>query len=66
MHAVRDLLRRALLTVYQIPESPDSAVVEHRKIRDAIAAGDAARARDEMRGHLDRVEFDVHRGGGDG
>jgi GntR family transcriptional repressor for pyruvate dehydrogenase complex len=66
MHAVRDLLRRALLTVYQIPESPDSAVGEHRKIRDAIAAGDAARARDEMRGHLDRVELDVNRGGEDG
>jgi GntR family transcriptional regulator, transcriptional repressor for pyruvate dehydrogenase complex len=66
MHAVRDVLRRALLTIYRIPRSPESAVGEHRKIRDAIAAGDADRARDEMRGHLDRVELDVHRGGGDG
>ena len=66
MHAVRDVLRRALLTVYRIPQSPESAVGEHRRIRDAIAAGDAARARDEMRAHLDRVELDVHKGGGDG
>ena len=66
MHAVRDVLRRALLTVYRIPQSPESAVGEHRKIREAIAAGDAVRARDEMRAHLDRVELDVHKGGGDG
>ena len=66
MHAVRDVLRRALLTVYRIPQSPENAVGEHRKIREAIAAGDAGRARDEMRAHLDRVELDVHKGGGDG
>lgn len=66
MHAVRDVLRRALLTVYRIPQSPENAVGEHRKIREAIAAGDAVRARDEMRAHLDRVELDVHKGGGDG
>jgi GntR family transcriptional repressor for pyruvate dehydrogenase complex len=66
MHAVRDVIRRALLTVFRIPQSPENAVVEHRKIRDAIAAGDAARARDEMAAHLARVELDVHRGGGDG
>jgi GntR family transcriptional repressor for pyruvate dehydrogenase complex len=66
MHAVRDVLRRALLTVFQIPESPESAVGEHRKIRDAIAAGDATRARDEMEAHLARVELDVQKGGGGG
>ena len=66
MHAVRDVLRRALLTVYRIPQSPENAVGEHHKIREAIAAGDAARARYEMRGHLDRVELDVRKGGGDG
>jgi GntR family transcriptional repressor for pyruvate dehydrogenase complex len=62
MHAVRDVLRRALLTVYHIPNSPESAVGEHRGIRAAIAAGDAERAREEMRHHLTRVESDVQKG----
>lgn len=65
MHAVRDVLRRALLTVYRIPQSPESAVGEHRKIRAAIAAGDTDRSREEMRAHLDRVELDVRKGGGE-
>ena len=62
MHAVRDVLRRALTTVYHIPQSPESAVVEHRAIRAAVAAGDAAKAREEMRLHLARVESDVQKG----
>ena len=62
MHAVRDVLRRALLTVYHIPHSPESAVGEHRAIRAAVAAGDAERAREEMRHHLARVESDVKKG----
>jgi GntR family transcriptional regulator, transcriptional repressor for pyruvate dehydrogenase complex len=60
MHAVRDVLRRALMTVYTIPQSPESAVGEHRAIRAAVAAGDADAARQEMRSHLARVETDVH------
>jgi GntR family transcriptional repressor for pyruvate dehydrogenase complex len=66
MHAVRDVLRRALMKVYKIPASPESAVGEHRAIRDAIAAGDAARARDDMRAHLARVELDVRKAGTNG
>jgi DNA-binding FadR family transcriptional regulator len=62
MHAVRDVLRRALSSVYQIPNSPESAVVEHRAIRAAVAAGEAEAARKEMRLHLDRVERDVQKG----
>lgn len=62
MHAVRDVLRRALMTVYTIPQSPESAVVEHRAIRKAIAAGDADGARREMDSHLARVETDVEEG----
>src|SRR5256885_6492712 len=62
MHAVRDVVRRALLTVYFIPHSPESAVVEHRSIRAAVAASDSARAREAMRDHLTRVETDVEKG----
>lgn len=61
MQAVRDVVRRALLTVFLIPGSPDSAVPEHRAIRAAIAAGDPDRARQEMRAHLIRVETDIAR-----
>jgi GntR family transcriptional repressor for pyruvate dehydrogenase complex len=61
MRAVRDVVRRALMRVFLIPNSPESAVPEHRAIRAAIAAGDADRARQEMRAHLIRVENDVAR-----
>lgn len=61
MQAVRDLVRRALLTVFLIPSSPESAVPEHRAIRAAIAAGDSDRARQEMQAHLIRVETDIAR-----
>jgi GntR family transcriptional repressor for pyruvate dehydrogenase complex len=66
MHAVRDVIRRMLMTVFNLPGSAARAVEEHRAIRAAIAAGDAVRARDEMRAHLTRVELDVQRGGGGG
>jgi GntR family transcriptional repressor for pyruvate dehydrogenase complex len=66
MHAVRDVLRRALMTVYTIPHSPERAVVEHRAIRAAVAGGDSGRAREEMRLHLARVEMDVEAARADG
>jgi len=62
MHAVRDVLRRALATVYTIPQSPESAVVEHRAIREAVAGGDGEGARRRMRAHLARVERDAREG----
>jgi GntR family transcriptional repressor for pyruvate dehydrogenase complex len=62
MQAVRDVVRRALMTVFVIPQSPESAVVEHRGIRAAIASGDPAQARHEMTNHLVRVEADVKKG----
>jgi GntR family transcriptional repressor for pyruvate dehydrogenase complex len=62
MQAVRDVVRRALMTVFVIPQSPESAVVEHRAIRAAIAARDPQRARHEMTHHLVRVEADVEKG----
>jgi GntR family transcriptional repressor for pyruvate dehydrogenase complex len=66
MQAVRDVVRRALMTVFVIPQSPESAVVEHRAIKAAIASGDPARARHEMTHHLVRVEADVEKGVGNG
>jgi GntR family transcriptional regulator, transcriptional repressor for pyruvate dehydrogenase complex len=66
MQAVRDVVRRALMTVFVIPQSPESAVVEHRAIRAAIASGDPVRARHEMTHHLVRVEADVEKGVGNG
>ena len=66
MQAVRDIVRRALLTIVLIPRSPESAVVEHRAIRAAIADRDPDRARQEMRAHLVRVETDVEKGLGNG
>jgi GntR family transcriptional regulator, transcriptional repressor for pyruvate dehydrogenase complex len=66
MQAVRDVIRRMLMTVFHLPGSAARAIEEHQTIRAAIAAGDATRARDEMRAHLTRVELDVQKGGGDG
>lgn len=62
MHAVREVIRSALVTVFRIPQSAERALAEHRAIRAAIAAGDADRARAEMRAHLVRVETDVQKG----
>lgn len=66
MHAVRDVIRRMLMTVFNLPGSAARAVEEHRSIRAAIADADPARAREEMRAHLARVEVDVKKGGGGG
>jgi GntR family transcriptional repressor for pyruvate dehydrogenase complex len=60
MHALRDLIRRALMSIYLIPSSPERSLEQHRLIRAAIVAQDAERARDEMHAHLVRVEADVH------
>jgi DNA-binding FadR family transcriptional regulator len=62
MHAVRDVVRRALLTVFVIPGSPEQAVVEHRAIQAAIAARDGESARAQMLAHLTRVQSDVEKG----
>jgi len=61
MEALRDVIRRVLISIFEIPESPERSLEQHRAIRGAIADGDAERARAEMRDHLVRVESDVHR-----
>ena len=59
MQAVRDLLQRALSSIYHIPGSPQRSIEQHRLILDAIARGDAEGARRQMQEHLARVERDV-------
>ncbi len=60
MHAIRDLLHRALASIYHIPGSPQRSITQHREILAAIASGDAESARHRMREHLLRVERDIH------
>jgi GntR family transcriptional repressor for pyruvate dehydrogenase complex len=76
MDALRGVIRRALMSIFLVPGSPERSFEQHRAIRAAIAARDAEAARNEMRAHLVRVESDVHkattagssaaRGGGNG
>ncbi len=76
MDALRGVIRRALMSIFSVPHSPERSFEQHRAIRKAIAARDADAGRAEMRAHLVRVESDVHsaltaaspaaRGGDDG
>jgi GntR family transcriptional repressor for pyruvate dehydrogenase complex len=59
MRALRELIRRALMSIFLVPDSPERSAEQHRAIRDAIAGRDAERARAEMRAHLERVESDI-------
>jgi GntR family transcriptional repressor for pyruvate dehydrogenase complex len=60
MDALRGVIRRALVAIFGVPGSPERSLEQHRAIRVAIAARDAAGARRAMREHLVRVESDVH------
>jgi GntR family transcriptional repressor for pyruvate dehydrogenase complex len=60
MHAIRELLERALEQVYGIPGSAARSLEQHRQILAAIEAGQAREARMHMRAHLTRVEREVH------
>ena len=59
MHAIRDVMRRALLSIYQIPGSPERSMEQHRQILAAIVAGRPEDARARMREHLLRVEGEI-------
>jgi GntR family transcriptional repressor for pyruvate dehydrogenase complex len=59
MHAIRDLLARALVEIFRIPGSAESSAEQHRRILDAIAASDPDAARRSMRDHLTKVEDEV-------
>ena len=60
MDALRGVIRRALMAIFVVPDSPERSLEQHRAIRAAIAARDAGGARKAMRAHLVRVEADVH------
>ncbi|HEX9124530.1 MAG TPA: FadR/GntR family transcriptional regulator [Actinomycetota bacterium] len=59
MHAIRDVIRRALMSIYRIPGSPERSNEQHRQIFEAITAGDPDGARQRMREHLTRVQSEV-------
>jgi GntR family transcriptional regulator, transcriptional repressor for pyruvate dehydrogenase complex len=59
MRALRELIRRALMSIFLVPDSPERSARQHQAIREAIAGRDAERARAEMRAHLERVESDI-------
>jgi GntR family transcriptional regulator, transcriptional repressor for pyruvate dehydrogenase complex len=59
MRAIRDVIRRALMSVYDIPGSPERSMAEHRRIFEAIVAGAPEEARERMKEHLERVETEV-------
>jgi GntR family transcriptional regulator, transcriptional repressor for pyruvate dehydrogenase complex len=60
MDALRGVIRRALMSIFLVPDSPERSFEQHRTIRSAIATRDATAAREAMRAHLVRVESDVH------
>lgn len=59
MIAIREVMRRALLSIYHIPGSPESSAKQHRQILEAVVEGRPDEARARMREHLLRVEADV-------
>jgi GntR family transcriptional repressor for pyruvate dehydrogenase complex len=59
MQAIRDVLHRALMSIYHIPGSPERSLGQHRQILEAVAARRPEQARERMRQHLLRVEAEV-------
>jgi GntR family transcriptional repressor for pyruvate dehydrogenase complex len=59
VHAIRDVMRLALQSIYRIPGSPERSMRQHREILEAVVAGRADEARARVREHLVRVEHDV-------
>jgi GntR family transcriptional repressor for pyruvate dehydrogenase complex len=59
MHAIRDLLQRALSSVYHVPGSPDRAIEAHQMILEAIRDRRPDVARSRMQEHVESVERDI-------
>jgi GntR family transcriptional regulator, transcriptional repressor for pyruvate dehydrogenase complex len=62
MQAARDVVRQALEQVVNVPRSPESAIVEHRTVLEAVTERNSDWARTAMRDHLQRVERDAEKG----
>jgi GntR family transcriptional repressor for pyruvate dehydrogenase complex len=62
MQAARDVVRRALEQVVNVPRSPESAIVEHGAVLEAVEARNPDWARNAMCDHLERVERDAKKG----
>ncbi len=61
MHAIRELLLRALGSIYHVPGSPERSLEQHRAICEAIAGRRPHDARTRMAEHIARVEADVEK-----
>lgn len=59
MLAIRDVMQRALFSIYQVPGSPERSMEQHRHILAAIVAGRPDDAKARMREHLLRVEGEI-------
>jgi GntR family transcriptional repressor for pyruvate dehydrogenase complex len=59
MQAIRDVMRRALASIYDIPGSPQRSSAQHASILEAVVAGRPSEARERMREHLLSVERDI-------
>jgi GntR family transcriptional repressor for pyruvate dehydrogenase complex len=59
MQAIRDIMRRALVSIYEIPGSPQRSAEQHAEIFEAVAAGRADEARARMQEHILRVEHEI-------
>ncbi len=59
MQAIRDIMRRALVSIYEVPGSPQRSAEQHAAIFDAVAAGRPDEARARMREHILRVEHEI-------
>lgn len=58
MHAIRGVMRRGLMSLYQIPGSPERSMQQHRQIFEAVLAQRPDEARRLTREHLTRIEGD--------
>jgi GntR family transcriptional repressor for pyruvate dehydrogenase complex len=59
MHAIRELLLKALGSIYHVPGSPQRSLEQHRAIFEAVSARRPHDARTRMAEHIARVEADV-------
>jgi GntR family transcriptional regulator, transcriptional repressor for pyruvate dehydrogenase complex len=64
MHAIREILRRSLMSLYAVPGGPERSIAHHRDILEAIIAGDSGAARESMREHLRVVSAEADKNAG--